>query len=181
MMQITERLLPYHSNLEARNTDTLDLVVLHCTELPSLEMAREYGERILYPESATGASGHYYIDRDGSVWRYVRDDRVARHAIGFNLTSLGIEMINSGRYPQWFFANGQTMSEPYAEAQLDSLKELLQLLRRQYPGLVQLARHSDLDTRTIPAEDDPTVQVRRRIDPGPLFPWSEFEIYWRTL
>ena len=70
-------LLPYVSRLQARPESQIDLVVLHCTELPDLATAREYGERVLYPDSGTGNSGHLYIDRDGSVHEWVTRDRVA--------------------------------------------------------------------------------------------------------
>lgn len=181
MIPITESLLPYHDRLQIRDPASLDLVVLHCTELPTLAMAREFGERIQYPESATGVSGHYYIDRDGSLWQYVADNRAANHVAGFNRSSIGIEIVNTGRYPHWFHAKHQSMTEPYSPAQIDSLKNLLQSLRKRYPGLARLARHSDLDTRTMAAEDDPSTQVRRRIDPGPMFPWEEINAFWRSL
>lgn len=180
-MRIREQLLPYHENLEHREVSTLDTVVLHCTELPTLEMARELGERIQYPESGTGASGHYYVDRDGSIYRYVKDDRMARHVVGFNHTSLGIELVNTGRYPNWFHAKHQAMSEPFTDEAIAALKELLGELRRMYPSMITIARHSDLDTRTVPADDDPALEVRRRIDPGPLFPWDEILRFWASL
>ena len=65
--------LPYENRLERRALEQIDLVVIHCTELPDLAMAREYGERILHA-SGTGNSGHYYVDRDGSVHVYVRPE-----------------------------------------------------------------------------------------------------------
>ena len=63
---IHARHLPYAELLAARAPDAIDTVVIHCTELPDLATAREYGERVLY-ESGTGNSGHYYIDRDGRI------------------------------------------------------------------------------------------------------------------
>ncbi|HEN47126.1 MAG TPA: N-acetylmuramoyl-L-alanine amidase, partial [Mizugakiibacter sp.] len=33
--------------------------------------------------------------------------------------------------------------------------------------------HQDLDTRKIPASDDPRQRVHRKLDPGPLFPWPD--------
>ena len=68
MLTIHDNPLPYVQKLEARPATAVDLVVIHCTELPDLATAREYGERVLYA-SGTGNSGHYYIDRDGSVYR----------------------------------------------------------------------------------------------------------------
>ena len=61
--------LPYEPRLAARMSTDIDLVVIHCTELPDLATAREYGERIRYAETQTGNSGHYYIDRDGAPHR----------------------------------------------------------------------------------------------------------------
>ena len=63
--------LPYESRLEHRALASVDLVVIHCTELPDMAMAREFGERIRYEKSQTGNSGHYYIDFDGTVHRFV--------------------------------------------------------------------------------------------------------------
>ena len=45
--------LPYVALLEQRAPERIDLAVVHCTELPDLATAREYGERVLYP-SGTG-------------------------------------------------------------------------------------------------------------------------------
>lgn len=180
-MEILQQLVSYHQNLERRETTTLDLIVIHCTELPTLEMAREFSERILYPESQTGNSGHYYIDRDGNVIQYVEDDRAARHVIGHNVSSIGIELVNSGRYPHWFRSNSQTPTDPYTSEQIESLRNLLQLLKRKHPQVSKIARHSDLDVQEIPAEDDPDARIRRKIDPGPLFPWEQIVKYWALL
>ncbi|MBP3985910.1 N-acetylmuramoyl-L-alanine amidase [Pseudoxanthomonas helianthi] len=163
--------LPYEAKLASRLLGDIDLVVIHCTELPDLAMAREYGERALY-DSGTGNSGHYYIDRDGSVHRYVAEDRVAHHVRGYNPRSVGIELVNTGRYPHWLAAGHQAMDEPYTEAQIASLIELLRQLSAALPNLRFIAGHEDLDTTQVPASDDETVSVQRKLDPGPLFPWA---------
>ena len=164
--------LPYEDKLEARPLDRIDLVVIHCTELPDLAMAREYGERILHA-SGTGNSGHYYVNRDGSVHVYVRPERVAHHVRGYNPRSVGIELVNTGRYPHGLATGSQTMQEPYTAAQIASLDALLADLQRELPSLRFIAGHEDLDTACEPASDDPDVLVRRKMDPGPLFPWDE--------
>lgn len=163
--------LPYEDRLDARPLEQIDLVVIHCTELPDLAMARHYGERILHA-SGTGNSGHYYIDRDGSVHVYVRPDRVAHHVRGYNPRSVGIELVNTGRYPDWLASGSQKMEEPYTDAQIRALTALLDQLRRELPALRHIAGHEDLDTAREPASDDPTVSVPRKMDPGPLFPWE---------
>lgn len=163
--------LSYETRLAARDTAHIDLVVIHCTELPDLAMARRFGEEVLYDGSDTGNSGHYYIDRDGSVHQYVALDRIAHHTRGYNPRSIGIELVNRGRYPDWLAAYHQAMDEPYTEAQVTALVTLLQKLQAGLPSLRLIAGHEDLDTTQVPATDDPAVMVRRKRDPGPLFPW----------
>lgn len=163
--------LPYETRLQARDPTTIDLVVIHCTELPDLATAREYGERVLYPQSGTGNSGHYYVDRDGSVSRYVAPERVAHHTRGYNERSIGIELVNIGRYPNWLDSRHQAMDEAYTPQQVEALLALLAALRAQLPSLQLIAGHEDLDTTEVEASDDPARRVRRKLDPGPRFPW----------
>lgn len=164
--------LPYLDRLEIRPLTQIDLVVIHCTELPDMSMAREYGERVLY-EAGTGASGHYYIDRDGSIHEYVDLSHVAHHTRGYNPRSIGIELVNTGRFPNWLDSGNQLMTEPYAKEQIQALKKLLLQLKSLCPHLQSIAGHEDLDTDTVPASDDPGKQVFRKRDPGPQFPWQE--------
>ncbi|KFN41223.1 N-acetylmuramoyl-L-alanine amidase [Arenimonas oryziterrae] len=162
--------LPYEERLDERPPTQIDLVVIHCTELPDMAMAREYGERQLY-DAGTGNSGHFYIDRDGTVHVFVSPTRVANHTRGYNPRSIGIELVNTGRYPDWYDSRRQTMAEPYTEAQIRSLSTLLLTLKRDLPQLALIAGHEDLDTAKVNASDDPNQQVWRKRDPGPQFPW----------
>jgi N-acetylmuramoyl-L-alanine amidase len=164
--------LPYEERLEARSVEQIDLIVIHCTELPDLAMARDYGERIQHEASQTGNSGHYYVDRDGSLYRYVRPERIAHHTRGYNPRSIGIELVNTGRYPDWFDSRHQAMTEPYSDAQIDALIALLGLLSIDLPNLRWVAGHEQLDTAQVPASDNPGKSVARKRDPGPLFPWA---------
>jgi N-acetylmuramoyl-L-alanine amidase len=164
--------LPYEDRLEPRAIVDVDLVVMHCTELPDLATARDYGERVHY-DAGTGNSGHFYVDRDGSVHAFVRTDRIAHHTRGYNPRSIGIELVNSGRYPHWYDSRHQAMAEPYTRAQIAALVALLGLLRHDLPNLALIAGHEDLDTTLVPASDDPDTQVARKRDPGPLFPWEQ--------
>lgn len=171
-MKITHNPLPYQSHLDNRNTDEIELVVIHCTELADLAMARTYGERILYP-SGTGNSGHYYIDRDGNIYCWVNPEYVAHHVAGQNKNSIGIELVNTGRYPNWFDSANQTPSEPYKEVQISALTQLITFLTTHYTNLKHIVGHEDLDHRLTAASDDSNKQVRRKVDPGPLFPWPQ--------
>jgi len=164
--------LPYEEHLARRALADIDLVVIHCTELPDLAMAREYGERVLY-DSGSGNSGHFYIDRDGSTLQYVSLERVAHHVRGFNPRSVGIELVNSGRYPHWLDSRHQQMAEPYPAAQITALINLLNHLEAQLPALRWIAGHEQLDSEQVAASNDASVSVPRKRDPGPQFPWPQ--------
>ena len=163
--------LSYSERLESRPLSAIDLVVLHCTELPDMDTARQYGERVLYA-SGTGNSGHFYIDRDGRLEQYAPLNRIAHHVRGYNPRSIGIELVNRGRWPHWLDSRHQALDEPYTSAQLDVLLQLLDQLRQQLPGLRWIAGHEDLDREQVPASDDPAILVARKRDPGPQFPWA---------
>ena len=136
-------------------------------------MARVFGKKQVHPKHQTGNSGHYYIDRNGSIEQWVPLDRIAHHVRGFNPHSVGIELVNIGRYPHWFNSDQQHMTEAYPGAQITALTKLLNHLQATLPGLRDICGHEDLDTDMIPAEDQPGTMIRRKIDPGPCFPWSD--------
>ena len=173
-LKIRQRPLDYAQRLDSRRTEDINLFVVHCTELPDLAMARVYGEKVHYPEAQTGNSGHFYIDRDGSIEQWVPLDRVAHHVRGFNHGSIGVELVNTGRYPDWFCSVNQKMSEAYPVQQIRALVALINHLQTRLTGLEKIAGHEDLDTEMIVSEDRSDTMIRRKLDPGPLFPWSEF-------
>lgn len=169
-VEIIERPLPYVQHLAQRDAADVRRIVLHCTELPDLEMAREFGERVHY-QDGTGNSGHYYIDRDGRIECWVPDLRVAHHVRGYNADSIGIELVNAGRWPDWYHSRRQQPLEAYTDVQIDAVVALILALQQRLPAITGLVGHEDLDTDEVIACDDPGQTVRRKIDPGPLFPW----------
>jgi N-acetylmuramoyl-L-alanine amidase len=99
-------------------------------------------------------SSHYLIGRDGRIYYLVDELARAWHAgesywgnnRDLNSASIGIEIDNNG-------------NEPYAEVQIAALLELLDDLKRRYAiPAANFLGHSD-------------VAPRRKIDPGPHFPW----------
>jgi N-acetylmuramoyl-L-alanine amidase len=172
-LAVHDRFLTWVETLPRREMSAVDMVVVHCTEEPTLQDARDIAER-----SPEKIAAHYYIDRDGRIERWVPDDRVAFHASGVNTRSIGIEIVNRGRFPRHFHSAAQHPTEQYSPPQLDSLRALLRYARTRLPRHVTLTRHSDVDQRLVPACDDPGLLVRRRIDPGPQFPWQQLLDWW---
>lgn len=171
--EVAQNHLSYSQRLDRRHVTGIELVVVHCTELPDLAVARIWGEKLVHPSSRTGNSGHFYIDRDGAIEQWVPLNRVAHHVRGHNNNSIGIELVNTGRFPDWFISDHQAMAEPYPDQQLKALLGLLGHLEQRLPNLQFIAGHEDLDTEKLPSEDRPEILISRKVDPGPLFPWPE--------
>ena len=99
-------------------------------------------------------SAHYLISRDGTIVQLVDERSRAWHAgesrwgalVDLNSASIGIELDNDGR-------------SAYPQTQVDALLSLLSDLRQRYRlPAANFLGHSD-------------VAPRRKLDPGPLFPW----------
>lgn len=139
-----------------------NFVVIHYT-------ANNSCEETLREFTTTGgreASAHYVICRDGTVHHMLNDLLRSHHAgdskwgnnTDLNSSSIGIELDNNG-------------SQPFSEAQLNSLTILLERLKTAYkipaPNFIG---HADIA---------PT----RKGDPGAKFPWKEmsekgFGLWW---
>jgi len=104
----------------------------------------------------TQVSAHYVVCREGFVFHMLNDLMRAHHAgisrwgnnTDLNSSSIGIEVDNNG-------------SEPYSEAQINSLIELLGRLKRAYAiPQANFMGHAD-------------VAPGRKVDPSRLFPWKQ--------
>ena len=103
----------------------------------------------------------YIVGRDGTVATSVPEHEVAIHTIGRNAQAIGIELINAG--------DGR---EPYADAQVNALAQLVDNVRRRWLiPLADVKGHEDLDNSTFRCAGR---TVRRKQDPGPRFPWARF-------
>jgi N-acetylmuramoyl-L-alanine amidase len=174
---IIDRLLPWYTNLPQRSLQDVTAVVLHATEIPELDAARDYAMQSV-DEDGVGVCGHIYIDRRGACFRFVPLSRIANHARGYSKRSIGIELVNSGRYPNHFDSRNQEPAETFSGPQINALKAVLVGLKKECPNLVELVRHSDIDQEMVSSSDDSNRKVRRRIDPGPQFPWAEVRAVW---
>jgi N-acetylmuramoyl-L-alanine amidase len=125
-------------------------VILHDTTSNNAERALK-----TLTDPARELSAHYLISRDGTLYQLVDESRRAWHAgasywggnTDLNSGSIGIELDNTG-------------DEPYAEAQVMRLLDLLKDLRERYK----------IPANNILGHGD--VAPRRKVDPGRYFPWE---------
>lgn len=108
---------------------TPKIIVLHMTELPTLEQAFEYlKEPVLREErdklisksyDRVNVSAHYLVDVDGTIYSLMPENYMARHAMGVNHLSVAIENV------------GLNIDGPTRE-QVDSNVKLVKYLMKKY-------------------------------------------------
>lgn len=152
-MRMIERPSPNH---DARPEGVpIDMLVLHYT---GMKTAAEALARLCDP--AARVSAHYTIDRDGTVYRHVPEERRAWHAgesfwagaKNVNGRAIGIELVNPGH---------EFGYEAFPETQIEALIDLAS-------GIMQ--RHAIRASRVVGHSD---IAPARKTDPGELFPWSQ--------
>jgi|GEM_PF-1483324 len=102
---------PNHSS---RNGSGIDMVVVHCTEIPLKETIK-----IFQNPGGRQVSAHYVIARDGDIYQMVSDSDRAHHCKGANKNSIGIEHVG-----------GETDS--LSDAQTEASAGLVRWLLEQY-------------------------------------------------
>ena len=151
VLKCVDRPSPNH---DARAEGPVDILVMHYT---GMRTAAEALSRLCDPEAKVSA--HYTVDRDGTVYIHVPEERRARHAgvswwagvRDVNSRSIGIEIVNPGHEFGYV---------PFAEAQIEAVMALSRDI---------LSRHPIPPSRVIGHSD---VAPNRKQDPGELFPWA---------
>lgn len=144
-MKIIECNLPRNGNFTRRSKT--DEVILHHAEASSATVWDINDWHL--NNGWTGIGYHYYIRKDGSVYRGRPEWALGAHAVGHNDRSIGI------------CCEGAYMTETMPAAQLASLKALLRNIMGRY-GKLTLLRHKDVNSTDCP---------------GKNFPWAEAQDY----
>lgn len=142
------------------------VVVLHWTAGPTAEScfqtfapARLSGRPELQRGGAVNVGAHFIVDRDGTVIQLQPTTTPARHAIGLNHLSIGVENVGDGA--RW----------PLTEAQVAANVRLIAELRAVHPSISHLIGHHEaLSMKGSPlyAEADPKY-TNQKADPGDAF------------
>jgi len=113
-------------------------IVLHYTAINSFESTWNYfnhtrieAERAaLQKESELNVSAQFLVDRDGTIYRLMLENWMARHCIGLNHVSIGVENV------------GDDKDFPLTEAQVDADAALVRYLAARFP-IVYLLGHQE--------------------------------------
>ena len=141
------------------------MVVLHWTEIPSVETTFKVFNRSTIPgsrkeltsASALNVSSQYMVDRDGTIYRLLPDTVFARHVIGLNYCAIGVENIGGS-------------NSPLTQAQLEANEQLIRELKSKYPIAYVIGHYEYTRFKNTPLwkEADPNYQTSKT-DPGKLF------------
>lgn len=151
-------------DVETDTTMVPRVIVLHWTAGPTASsawwafQAPRAGRKDLDPERAVNLSTQFLVDRDGTIYRLMPEDRVARHTIGLNHISIGVENVGGlARYP-------------LTEAQVQANIALVRDLAHRYP-ITHLIGHYEyrlMEGHPYFRELDSTFRTVK-VDPGPEF------------
>jgi beta-N-acetylhexosaminidase len=155
--------------LESYKLDTPKIIVVHYTAIDDLKAtlnlfrqdniasSRDY----IKDFSSLNVGIHYVVDKDGKIFHLMPDTIVARHLIGFNHVSLGIENISKD-------------STDLTDAQVESDARLIGFLVNKYPSIEYMIAHHEYNDKDLPhfkyfRSLNSKYQPYGKIDPGPNF------------
>lgn len=89
---------------------------------------------------------HFYVRKDGSIYRGRQEDTVGAHAYGSNSTSIGI------------CAEGNFETDIMPAEQKNSIIELVNYLKGKY-GITKVLRHKDVNATACPGKNYPFDEI----------------------
>lgn len=137
-MEIKETNLNF-SSLTPRSK-VLEYIVIHHTANTSKETVEQIHNFHKNINGWAGIGYHFYIRKDGTIYRGRPEKYVGAHCENYNSVSLGI------------CCEGNFEIEQPTEKQLTSLSELIQYLKKKY-GNVQVVGHRDLNATACPGKN----------------------------
>jgi len=148
---------------------TPKIIVIHWTADMSFERSfNRLNPPILFSDrrdivnaSRLNVSAHFMVDRDGTIYRLMPERYMARHVIGLNYYSIGIENVG-GR---------GNRREDLTQAQFESNVALIKYLKRKYPSIEKIIGHyeyREMENTKYWLELDSSYRTSKR-DPGKRF------------
>jgi len=112
------------------------IIVIHHTAIDNLQEAYErFKPEILTNDrkdiqkgGSLNVSAHFFVDFDGTIYSLMPETYMARHVIGLNFSSIGIENIGGNK-------------KPLTKAQLEANIELVKYLKDKYKTIEYLIGH----------------------------------------
>ena len=165
---LTREYIQLHYGLEVEEITIVPrAIVVHWTATRSLKGTWRAFNRVrarttrrhLVRGGALNVSAHFLVARDGTIYRLLPETWMARHCIGLNYDSIGIENMGGGK------------KHPLTRRQLKANAALVRYLTRKHPKIRHLIGHMEwrkVQNLPIFRELDPTYR-NAKADPGKRF------------
>lgn len=146
-MNIIETNLPF-KYAQQKRTKT-DYIVVHHTAHPNCSIQDIH--RWHQEKGWNGVGYHYFIRKNGNIYRGRDKDAIGSHCLGINEVSIGVSL------------EGNFDTEYPSGAQKSSLNDLLQELVKIYPQ-AKIIRHSDKYATSCPGKlfDNSLLQLKQK-------------------
>ena len=118
----------------------LEYIIIHHTASTAKETVEQIHNFHINNNGWAGIGYHFYIRKDGTIYRGRPEEYVGAHCENYNSVSLGICL------------EGNFEIEQPTNEQLKSLSELLQHLKQKY-GNVQVVGHRNLNATACPGKN----------------------------
>ncbi|KAA3620086.1 MAG: N-acetylmuramoyl-L-alanine amidase [Calditrichaeota bacterium] len=166
---LTREYIENHYGFSVENIEiSPKIIVLHWTAIPTFEKSYKVFNREKLqgsrPDLANAGQVNvaiqFLVDRDGTVHRLMPENWMARHCIGINYNSIGVENVG-----------GQKGEDDLTNAQIKSNIKLVKYLLEKYPDIEYLIGHHEyrhFEGHVLWREMDPNYRTEK-IDPGDRF------------
>lgn len=121
-----------------KRTVTDRIILHHAAGNGSVESVHNYHKSLGW----SGIGYHYYVRKDGSIYRGRPEEMVGGHTSGYNYCSIGV------------CAEGNFETESMSDAQREAIRALVLDIRTRYPD-TQTIRHKDVAATACPGKNYP--------------------------
>jgi beta-N-acetylhexosaminidase len=116
------------------------IIVLHWTAINNFDSCYALFNREILNDSRpdltsagqVNVSIHFLVNRDGKIFQLMPDNIMARHCIGLNYNSIGIENVG-----------GEDNVDNLTDEQIDSNIKIVRTLKKKYPAIEYLIGHHE--------------------------------------
>lgn len=124
----------------------INMIIVHCTATKEgVDYKAKDIDRWHRQKGWNGIGYHFVVDLDGTIEKGRAIEKVGAHCTGYNSYSVGVVYVGG------LDKNGKA-KDTRTEEQKESLKNLLQALRKQFPG-AKIRSHRDFANKSCPCFD----------------------------
>ncbi|RUM73770.1 MAG: N-acetylmuramoyl-L-alanine amidase [Sulfurovum sp.] len=169
-IEMTKEYIKKHYGLKVDNIEIVPkIIVLHWTadmsfekSFKRLEPQKLFSDRKdIVKASALNVSAQFLVARDGTIYRLMPENWMARHVIGLNYNSIGVENIGGKN----------NKKDDLTPEQLQSNIALVKYLKEKYPTITYLIGHHEyrkMEKSELWLEKDKGYRTKKS-DPGDAF------------